>query len=271
MPDAIAAKAAPATPTLKRSLGFRDLTLFYIVTILSIRWIATAAAAGPGTLVVWVFALLGLFLPLAASVLALAIRYPDEGGLYVWTRAAFGDGTAFLAAWTYWMSNLPYFPAILYFGAGSVLVAFGRGGSALAAMPAFYMGFAVFWLAVIMALNVRGLEAGKWLNNVCSLGTWLPIVILVVLAIAAARLHGHSHFVSATHFTAATLTPHLTLRDAIFWSTIFFAFAGCEAGSFMGDEMEDGRRARCSRRAALLRSPTLPGRLRCWWRCRAKR
>src|SRR6185437_17052288 len=43
-------------PGLKRSLGFRDLTLFYVVTILSIRWIATAAAAGPGTLFVWIFA-----------------------------------------------------------------------------------------------------------------------------------------------------------------------------------------------------------------------
>ncbi len=227
----------PAGPTLKRSLRFRDLTLFYIVTILSLRWIATAAAAGPGTLVVWVLALLGLFVPLAASVLALAAQYPDEGGLYIWTREAFGDRTAFLAAWTYWMSNLPYFPAILYFGAGSVLVAFGRRGNALAASPAWYMGFAVFWLAVIMALNVRGIESGKWLNNICSVGNWLPILILVVLAFAYLRHHD-----SATRFTAASMTPHLGLRNAIFWSTIFFAFAGCEAGSFMGDEIENSRR-----------------------------
>ena len=224
-------------PTLKRSLRFRDLTLFYVVTILSVRWIATAAAAGPGTLVVWVLALVGLFLPLAASVLALATRYPDEGGLYVWTREAFGDRTAFLAAWTYWMSNLPYFPAILYFGAGSALVAFGRHGRVLASSPAYYMSFAVFWLVVIVALNVRGIESGKWLNNICSVGNWLPILILVLLAAAFAARHG-----SATHFTAAALTPHLTLRNSIFWSTIFFAFAGCEAGSFMGAEIENAQR-----------------------------
>jgi amino acid transporter len=234
--------SSPATgkhpePTLKRSLRFRDLTLFYVVTILSVRWVATAAAAGPGTLVVWVLALLCLFVPLAASVLALASRYPDEGGLYVWTREAFGDRTAFLAAWTYWMSNLPYFPAILYFGAGSALVAFGGHGRTLAASPAYYMGFAVFWLVLIMALNVRGIEAGKWLNNICSVGNWLPILVLVLLAGAFARHHG-----AATHFTAAALAPHLTLRNAIFWSTIFFAFAGCEAGSFMGGEIENANR-----------------------------
>ena len=227
----------PAGPTLKRSLRFRDLTLFYVVTILSVRWIATAAAAGPGTLVVWILALVGLFLPLAASVLALAARYPEEGGLYVWTREAFGDGTAFLAAWTYWMSNLPYFPAILYFGAGSVLVAFGRHGHALAASPAYYMGFAVFWLVIIMALNVRGIEAGKWLNNICSIGGWLPILILILLALVVASRYG-----SATQFTAVSMAPHLSLRNAIFWSTIFFAFAGCEAASFMGEEIEDAHR-----------------------------
>ena len=227
----------PAAPTLKRSLRFRDLTLFYVVTILSVRWVATAAAAGPGTLLVWIFALVGLFLPLGASVIALATRYPNEGGLYVWTREAFGDRAAFLAAWTYWMSNLPYFPAILYFGAGSALVAFGRHGRGLAASPGYYIGFAVFWLVVIIALNVRGIEAGKWLNNICSIGGWLPISILIVLAIVVASHHG-----SATRFTIATLTPHLSLQNAIFWSTIFFAFSGCECASFMGEEIENSQR-----------------------------
>jgi glutamate:GABA antiporter len=236
-PASSPADGTPASPTLKRSLRFRDLTLFYVVTILSVRWVATAAAAGPGTLLVWIFALLGLFVPLAASVIALATRYPDEGGLYVWTREAFGDRTAFLAAWTYWMSNLPYFPAILYFGAGSVLVAFGRHGRALAASPTYYMAFAVFWLFVIIALNVRGIESGKWLNNVCSVGGWLPISILIALAIVVATHHG-----SATSFTVASMTPHLTLQNAIFWSTIFFAFSGCECASFMGEEMENAPR-----------------------------
>ena len=93
------------------------------------RWVATAAAAGASTLVVWLFALFGFFIPLAASVLELSSRYPAEGGLYVWTREAYGDFSGFIAAWTYMMSNLPYFPAVLYFGAGSVLFAFGARGA----------------------------------------------------------------------------------------------------------------------------------------------
>jgi glutamate:GABA antiporter len=235
-PTSSAAAGAPSGPTLKRSLRLRDLTVLFILTTLSIRWIATAAEAGPGALVVWVVGFLCFFLPLAASVLALGTRFPEEGGLYVWTREAFGDRTAFLAAWTYWMSNLPYFPGILYFGAGTLLVAFGRHGHALAASPAWYMGFSVFWLAVIVWLNIRGIEAGKWLNNICSIGNWLPVLLLVVLAAVVAR------YGSATHFTRASLVPHIGLRDAVFWSTIVFAFSGCEAGSMMGEEIENSRR-----------------------------
>ncbi len=227
----------PNQPALKRSLRLRDLTLLYIVTTLSIRWVATAAAAGPSALVVWLLALVGFFVPLALSVLALSTRYPEEGGLYIWTREAFGHRTAFLAGWTYWMSNLPYFPGILYFGAGSLLVAFGRRGQELSTSPAWYMGFAVFWLVVIVALNIRGLESGKWLNNICSVGNWLPIVVLVALAASAtARFGWHMSF------PLASFVPHPSLGNAIFLSTVFFAFSGCETGSLMGDEIHDARR-----------------------------
>jgi glutamate:GABA antiporter len=226
-----------AAPKLKRALRFRDLMAFYVVTGLSVRWVATAAAAGPGALIVWVFALLGFFVPLAASVMELSSRYPQEGGLYVWAREAFGDRTGFLSAWMYWMSNLPYFASFLYFGAGAMLFLAGERGRGLAASPVYFMTFAVVWLAIITAVNIVGLDAGKWLNNIGSLGSWLPIVILIALAAASARRFG-----VATHFDAATMAPHLSLKDAVFWSTIFFAFAGCESGSFMGEEIENPRR-----------------------------
>src|ERR1700677_1597463 len=79
-PPAISATAGgmPGSPGLKRSLGIRDLTVLFVLTTLSIRWIATAAAAGPGTLLVWIGGLLCFFLPLAVSVLALGTQYPEE-------------------------------------------------------------------------------------------------------------------------------------------------------------------------------------------------
>jgi glutamate:GABA antiporter len=221
---------------LKRELGFFDLTLFYIAGGLSLRWIATAAAAGPSTILIWIFACLCFFVPLAASVLELSARYPQEGGLYVWTQHAFGDFSGFLAAWTYWMSNLPYFPAVLYFGAGSLLFAFPHG-QGLSGNRNYYLLFSLACLTLITILNVRGLKFGKWLNSLGAFGSWLPIMILLVLAAVSVSRYG-----SATRFTAATMTPHADLKNAIFWSTIFFAFGGCETGSFMSEEIKNARR-----------------------------
>lgn len=227
----------PSTTELKRTIGFRDLTLFYVVSGLSVRWTAMAAAAGPSILVIWAVALLCFFLPLAGSVMELSSRYPQEGGLYVWTREAFGDFSGFIAAWTYWMSNLSYFPSVLYFAAASVLFASGARGQVLAASPGYFIGFSVAWLALITVLNIVGVNAGKWLNNVSSLGSLLPLSAVIVLGALS-----YWRFGPMTHVTATSLAPHLSLRNAIFWSSVFFAFAGMESGSAMGDEIRNPRR-----------------------------
>jgi glutamate:GABA antiporter len=221
---------------LKRALGLRDVFLFYIVSGLSLRWIATAAAAGPSAFAVWVLGFLGFFLPLAGCVLELSSRYPDEGGLYIWTREAYGEFAGFMAAWAYWMSNLPYFGAVLYFAASSLLFTTPRAQH-LADTNLYFLAFTAGTLVLITILNVIGLGVGKWLNNLGAIGMALPIIILIGLgAISFYR------FGSATHFTWAAAVPHVQVRDLIFWSTIFFAFSGCECASFMGDEIKDARR-----------------------------
>ena len=74
----------PTAP--RRVLGLRDLILYYIVTGISLRWISFAAAAGPSVFVVWIGACLTFALPLILSVLKLSSRYPQEGGLYLWSK-----------------------------------------------------------------------------------------------------------------------------------------------------------------------------------------
>ena len=225
-----------ATEKLKRALGFRDLMLFYVVCGLSIRWIATAAAAGQSALGVWVLALVGFFIPLAGCVLELSSRYPQEGGLYVWTREAYGDFPAFMAAWFYWMCNLPYFPAVLFFAASSLLFA-GHNMQHLAESRAYFIIFTVAMLVLITVLNVVGLDIGKWINNFGAVAMAVPILLLVGMGMLSFMKFG-----SATHFTLSGFIPHASVKDLIFWSTIFFAFAGCESASFMGDEIDDTRR-----------------------------
>ena len=80
---------AGGMPHPAKVMGVADLAMFYIVTGVSLRWIATAAAFGPSSIVIWVGALLGFYLPFVLAIVELSSRYPQEGGLYVWTREAF--------------------------------------------------------------------------------------------------------------------------------------------------------------------------------------
>ena len=222
----------------KRVLGFRDLVLFYVVTGISLRWIATAAAAGPSSIVIWIGAWLCFYAPLALSVLELSSRYPSEGGLYVWSKRAFGDFSGFMSGWTYWTSNLPYFPAVLYFAASNILFMRQSAWEHLSNNATFYIVFSLLTLSAATLLNIVGLDIGKWLHNVGALAMWIPVGIVIVMGLIAWHRYG-----SATQFTVHAMTPSTHLNDIIFWSVLTFAFGGSETVSFMGEEIKTPRRS----------------------------
>ena len=227
----------PQPTQLRRALGFRDLLFFYIVTTFSLRWIATAAAAGPSALVIWIIAAIGLFVPLVFATLELSSRYPEEGGIYVWSKRAFGPFAAFLTGWSYWATNLPYFPSLLYFAAGNLLFAGGPSWQAWSSNSAYFMTAAVIGLTFAVTVNVVGLDIGKWLSNAGGMSAWIVAGLLIFLgAVSWIR------FGSATPISAATLVPSTSLKDVIFWSTIAFAFGGVESASTMGEEIRDASR-----------------------------
>ena len=227
----------PQPPGLRRVLGFRDLFLFYIVTSFSLRWVATAAAAGPSALVIWIIAALGLYVPLVFTVLELSSRYPEEGGVYLWSKRAFGPFAGFITGWTYWGSNLPYFPGLLYFAAANALFMGGPSWQSLNSNHTYFVAVAITGLVIAVSLNVVGLGVGKWLTNIGALAGWIPALGLILLGTVA-----YFRFGSATDISPATMVPSTSLKDVIFWSTIAFAYGGVETASTMGDEIHDARR-----------------------------
>src|ERR1700675_5192189 len=212
----------------KPVMGFRDLVLFYVVTGVSLRWIASAAAAGPSSVVIWIGAFLVFYTPLALSVIELSSRYPEEGGIYVWAKRGFGDFAGFITAWTYWACNLPYFPAALYFAASNALYIrhdWGRFSNS----TTFYIVFLLVALSLATLLNIFGLNVGTWLHNVGAFAMWIPVGIIVAMGVVAWHRYG-----AATSFTVHSMTPDFHLKDMIFWSVLIYAFAGSETASIMG-------------------------------------
>ena len=222
---------------LRATMGFRDLLLFYVVTGFSLRWIAEAAGAGPSALVIWVLACVGFYVPLVCCVLELSSRFPDEGGIYVWNKRAFGGFAGFLTGWLYWTSNLPYFPSLLLFTVINAAVLTGARGAHLATMPAYAIGASLVGLALAVGPNVAGLSIGKWVHNAGAIGLWVPAMLLIVLSFVIWGRYG-----SATSLAPSAFVPSVHIKDMIFWSTIAFSVTGVESASMMGDEIRDPRR-----------------------------
>src|SRR5262245_60774554 len=218
-------------------MGFRDVLLFIITAGTNLQWVATAAAGGASSIVVWFIGFFAMALPLAICVIALSSRHPEEGGVYVWAKIAFGDFAGFMSGWTYWMSNLPYFPGVLYFAAGNGLFLAGQRYRHLSSSATYFIVFSLLALAAALAMNLVGLKVARLLNNLGAHARLAGAAILIALGtLAYARLG------SATSFDAAAVTPHLDLRVMVFWSTIAFALTGLESVSFMGGEIHDAAR-----------------------------
>ena len=223
---------------LHRTMGFWDLVLFYIAAVVSLRWVANISTLGPSALVVWLVAFVGLFVPLSFAVAELSSRYPEEGGIYVWSKQAFGDFHGFVTAYTYWTSNLVYFPSLLFYAAGNAAYVIPKY-SGLAKSRFFLITFELVGLTVAFVLNVVGLRVGKWLHNASgSLGNWLPALIMIGIGLIAWVKFG-----PASDFGAASLKPSVgRVSDIVLWSNIAFAFGGLEAASVMGGEVRNARR-----------------------------
>lgn len=226
-----------AVQQLPKAMGFWDVLFFNIATVLGPRWVAAAAHNGPSSISLWVIAASLFFVPTALVINELSSRFPHEGGLYVWSKEAFGDFHGFVAGWTYWIYTIFYFPGLLLASAAMSAYVVGIRGVALAQSTPFLLAGSVILLAVAVVMNIVGLNVGKWLQNAGGVSTYLPLLMLAGVAAMVWMRHG-----SATQFTWPNMMPHWSWDTVNFWSQIAFAFTGLELVSAMSDEIKDPRR-----------------------------
>jgi glutamate:GABA antiporter len=243
--------ARPDQATFIRALGLWDVVAMNIVAVVGLRWIARSARMGAPSVSLWVLACLLFFIPLALALIELSSRHPEQGGIYAWVRRAFGPLHGFVVGWCMWVNNLFYFPSLLLFAAANFALvigpSFGYGGAALpsgdgaadlADNRLYSVVFVLGFLWFCTAINIIGLQAGKWVQNVGSLATWIPPGLLIACGALAFATFG-----SATSFAPSELVPQEDfLISMSLWSSMCFAFSGFEIASMVGQEVKDPRR-----------------------------
>ena len=227
----------PSDRTLERTLGFTDLVLIVIGTVIGSGIFivpATVLARSEGTLgtalLVWfiagVLSLLG-----ALTYGELGAANPDAGGLYVYIRDAFGPLPAFLYGWT----------TFFVIGSGSVAtlaVAFtGYLGQFTTVTPMMAKIVAVLVIAVLTVINVRGTREGSTVQNWSTGLKSIAIVLMSVLLLARGK--GLSDNVVVW---PSAVTPHLLSGVGLAMIGVLWAYEGWQYATFSAGETRDAQR-----------------------------
>lgn len=222
---------------LKKGMGLWDLALFNIVAIVGLRWTAMAAGEGPSSLLLWAAAMFFFFIPSALVVVELSSRYPQEGGIYVWTKEPFGEFEGFMCGYCYWINNLIYYPNLLIYLSATFLYTGGSRFLHLEENPVYAVAFSliVLWIAII--LNMVGIKTGKWLHNLGGLSSWIPVFLLMAAGGVALWRYG-----SANVFAGNLIPDFKTFGSLSVFSALCFGFAGLELQACMGEEIENSKK-----------------------------
>ena len=224
--------------SLHRALGLRDLVFFYIACIVSLSSLAQVAQFGFASISLFVLAIVTFLIPSALMVAELHARIPEEGGLYVWTRTAFGELHGFICAWSYWIANIVFLPTVALLISTSVLYAFGEDAIALGESGLYNatVCLAVIW--VLTGLNFVGMERAKWVQNLGGAASAATVVLLAIVAVIYV-----SRFGSAQPLTAESLVPDLLDQDVMgYFAVVAFCFGGLELAPIMAGEIDAPRR-----------------------------
>lgn len=230
------APGLPGKVAPKKVFGVLGLAIFTFSFLANVNTTPMLAKFGLGSILLFLMAILLFLTPTAMASGEMASTWPRTGGIYVWTRMAFGEGLGFMVIWLEWGNFVVAWPGLM----GTITLQSSYViDPALDSSPAFIvpMVIGVTWLCAGLAL--RGLRVARgfaWYSVIG--GTVIPAVILVVLAVVWLA-QGHA---PAMEISAGALVPDLSFSDVAFISGALLMFSGIEISAVhAGDVRNPGK------------------------------
>lgn len=205
-------------------ISFLALVLLIISAIDSNRNLPSSAIFGAPLIFFFLFAAVFFLFPSSLVAAELSAAFPEEGGIYHWVRAAFGENLGMLAIWLQWINTVVWYPTILSFIAGTLTYLFDPS---LMENKTYMMCViaGIFWLLTL--INLFGLTISAHINTIfASIGTIFPMLFLIVLGCIWAA-HGNKFQIP---ISVDSIFPSLSKLDT--WTALEAVM-----GAFLGMEL----------------------------------
>lgn len=222
--------AADSTTTLKRGIGGGLLLVFILGDVLGAGVYALMGElAGEAGGMTWVPILVALVMALltAGSYAELVTKYPKAGGAAVFAQRAFKSPVvAFLVGYCMLCAGIVSVAGLAVAFAGDYLATF-------VALPVPLV--AAVFLALVAALNLRGIKESVRSNLVMTAIEVTGLVLVVV--VAAVALAGGTGDIGRVMEAPAVDAPVLALLGAALLA--FYSFVGFETSANVAEEVKD--------------------------------
>ena len=188
--------------------------------------VANAAGGWWGVLLIWlVGGLLSLFGALAYAELATA--YPREGGDYVYLTRAYGRWAGFLFGWIQLAVVRPGDITLMAFAFGTYAITLYN--PLAKSFPHMEQIYACAAVAILTAINVLGVQGGKWTQNLLTVAKAIGLMAIVVVAFIAPR-------------TESAAQPDFPLPWSLALILVMFTFGGWNEMAYVAAEVKNPKR-----------------------------
>jgi glutamate:GABA antiporter len=228
---------------LRKELGLRDLVPMQILLVVGVTWPGIAARQGPTHVMSWLIGVALLLIPVAMVVSFCVRIWPQEGGVYQWTKHALGPFFGFLSAWNFALWGLITVSGIGIVTASALGYALGPSAAWMEESGSLIAWLNVGIFAFVLLVSIPGLGLGRW---VAHFGTGV-IVLVIALMVGVLVYHptasaAHPHVAPQPAFSLAF--PALTLLSVNLFSKLAFnGLTGLEQVAVFAGETRNASRS----------------------------
>lgn len=217
------------TQHLQKTLGRFDIVFLVVAAVVSIEVLGEASGFGAETFT-WTAVLTVLFLlPYALIFSETGGAFTDEGGIYVWTRLAFGRIAGAIVAMLTWVTTPVWIGGTMAFIAAETWMNYITPLESGSIWDyAFKLLF--IWLTVMSA--ILSLKYGKWLPTMGAVVKVLFLVFFLVVTVIYGVQNGFQGL------TASDFNPTLIGFFGLV-PLLLFSFLGFESGNSAAGEMKN--------------------------------
>jgi amino acid transporter len=206
-----------------RTMGIAAMTLFAVSAMITLDTVATSSALGVQSITLFALFALIFFVPYGLITAELGSGWPEEGGIYVWVREAYGQKWGTFTAWLYWVNVAYWAPAVFVVFAGTLAVAFWPGMSRV-------------WEEIIVIALIWVMALSKWVNSASAVAKVAVLLMLGAMGVAFVVKNG-----AANSFAPKQWVPSFGANWS-FLPIIIYNFMGFELMSSAAGAVRNPRR-----------------------------